>query len=152
MIPSGSSRGIDPVMTINNKTLNSTIQNKWIDGIIGSDILTSQSSNWETVSCSLMIGCFTTGITSGTITAYHFVASEVTHGLSGVRVAQFVVFCVVFCRALILSFLSFFVCRLYCMSIDIAGYNYFPFGIFKLFLANYCSACLVMHIFICHFI
>jgi hypothetical protein len=36
---------------------------------------------------------FTTGITSGTITAYHFVASEVTHGLSGVRVAQFVVFC-----------------------------------------------------------
>ena len=39
-------------------------------------------------------------------------------GFSGVRVAQFVVFCVVFCRSLFL-FLSLFFCPLYCMSFEL---------------------------------
>jgi hypothetical protein len=48
------------------------------------------------------------GATSGTGTAYHSGTTEFTPRLSGVHVAQSLVFCVVFCRSLfvLLSFLS----------------------------------------------
>jgi len=40
----------------------------------------------------------TTGVTSGAGTAYLSGAPEFTPGFSGVRVAQSLVFCVVYCR------------------------------------------------------
>jgi hypothetical protein len=48
---------------------------------------------------------YMTVVTSGVATAYPVGATEFTLVFSGIRVAQFVVFCVVFCRSLFVLFL-----------------------------------------------
>ena len=63
-------------------------------------------------------------------TAYSSGVLEFSHGFGGVHVAQFLVFCVVFCRSLFFCPYSFYHCL---SSYIISDYSV---GIFKLFFLN----------------
>jgi hypothetical protein len=80
--------------------------------IIHVNILIS-SIHSEIVDKSSMIG-----VTRGAGTDYTFRAHEFTSGFGGIRVAQSLVFCVVFCWPLFL-FLYFFFWPLDCLSFDL---------------------------------
>jgi hypothetical protein len=75
----------------------------------------------------------TTGVTCGAGTANHSGTPEFTPGFSESRVAQSLVFCVVFGRSLfvLLSFFSWPLCFLFSFDLRLL---ITPFGIFKLFL------------------
>jgi hypothetical protein len=60
----------------------------------------------------------TTGSTSGVGSVYHSGAHEFIPSFTGVRVAQSLVCCGVFCRSLFVL-LSFFLWPLYCLSFDL---------------------------------
>ena len=72
-----------------------------------------------------------TGVTSGAGTANLPEHLSSTPGFSGVRVAQYLVFCVVFCRSLLVLFLLALVLSV--LYFTASDYN---FGIFKLFFEN----------------
>jgi hypothetical protein len=74
------------------------------------------------------------GATSGAGTSYPCTAPEFTPGVSGIRVTQSLVLCVVFCRSLFVL-LSFFFWPLCWLSCDLR-IRIVPFGVFKLFLHN----------------
>jgi hypothetical protein len=88
----------------------------------------------------------TTGATSGTGTVFSSGTHEFTPVFSRVHVTRSLVLCVMFCRSLfvLLSFVFWPLCCLFVFDLRILVT---PFGIFNLFLAEYCLigwVCLTM--------
>ena len=74
----------------------------------------------------------TTSATRGVGTAYPSVAPEFTLGISGVRVAPSLVFCVMFCRSLFVYFDLFLLRILITPLVFSVTDSDYPFGIFFL--------------------
>ena len=75
----------------------------------------------------------TVGVTSEAGTAYCSVVPKFTHGVSGVRVARWLLFCEVFSRSCFVSFLLSFGYCIVCRLSSIFRSDY-PCGIVKLFI------------------